>query len=512
MKTRLAAPAIAGYRYVSDLGGGGFADVYLYEQELPARRVAIKVLREAVTAGAGMTQLQAEANVMAQLSGHPSIVAIYAADVAEDGRPYLVMEYCSLPGLSPRFRTERIGVAEVLDTGIRIASAVETAHRAGILHRDIKPQNVLTSAFGAPKLTDFGIAGTAGQEEVSYGLSVPWSPPESFAESPSADVRSDVWSLAATIYSLLAGRSPFEVAGGANDNPTLMNRIERQPLGRIRRADVGDSLNDLLARGMAKRVDDRPASAFALAGLLQDVQAELGLAQTRIEVFDSAAASEQAETDDQRTYIRPVSIIVPEALERHGTLLQPRFVSPVPDDTEQFRTPAGHALDTVYGPRVIGGARATEEPAAPDRPGRRGLLLGIGAVAVVAVAAGTVLLLGGGDSGGADAESRAAFEESVEPDALGAPGTYVAPPTATTAETSRPGTVTFTWVNPAPQPGDHYAVSYSIANQPQPVADLDVPRLDVRATAGAVVCAQAVVVRADSATSLPGDQICAGAA
>ena len=99
---------------------------------------------------------------MAQLSHHPSIVTIYHAAIAADGRPFLVMEYCSRPGLAERYRQERISVAEALRIGIRLASAVETAHRAGILHRDIKPANVLTTDFGWPALTDFGIAATTG--------------------------------------------------------------------------------------------------------------------------------------------------------------------------------------------------------------------------------------------------------------------------------------------------------------------------------------------------------------
>ena len=109
---------------------------------------------------------------MAQLSHHPSIVTIYHAAIAADGRPFLVMEYCSRPGLAERYRQERISVAEALRIGIRLASAVETAHRAGILHRDIKPANVLTTDFGWPALTDFGIAATTGSRRGCDGRHV----------------------------------------------------------------------------------------------------------------------------------------------------------------------------------------------------------------------------------------------------------------------------------------------------------------------------------------------------
>ncbi|WP_374945780.1 serine/threonine-protein kinase, partial [Agreia sp.] len=155
-----APPEIAGFTHEQLLGSGGFADVFLYEQRMPRRRVAIKVLlSEALTEGA-RENFDAEANLMAQLSTHPSIVTIYQADIAPDGRPYLVMEYCSRPNLAARYRREKISVAEALRIGIQVAGAVETAHRAGILHRDIKPANILTTEYNRPALTDFGISVT----------------------------------------------------------------------------------------------------------------------------------------------------------------------------------------------------------------------------------------------------------------------------------------------------------------------------------------------------------------
>ena len=127
----------------------------------------------------------AEANLMAQLSHHPSIVTIYHAAIAADGRPFLVMEYCSRPGLAERYRQERISVAEALRIGIRLAAAVETAHRAGILHRDIKPANVLTTDFGWPALTDFGIAATARRDGAPTVRDVdPVVPPELLGRAP----------------------------------------------------------------------------------------------------------------------------------------------------------------------------------------------------------------------------------------------------------------------------------------------------------------------------------------
>ncbi len=101
---------------------------------------------------------------MAALGDHPYIVQVFRAGTSDDGRPYLVMKYYPPPNLAMRARAERFSVEEVLRTGIQLASAVETAHRAHITHRDIKPANVLISAYGAPGLTDFGIAGRGARD------------------------------------------------------------------------------------------------------------------------------------------------------------------------------------------------------------------------------------------------------------------------------------------------------------------------------------------------------------
>nr|WP_205827351.1 serine/threonine-protein kinase [Microbacterium excoecariae] len=282
------------------LGSGGFADVFLYEQKLPRRRVAIKVLLpDRISTSAA--QFTAEANVMAMLSSHPAIVAVYQAGVASDGRPYLAMEYCPRPNLQVRYRRERFAVDEALHTGIPVAAAVETAHRAHVLHRDIKPANILVTAYNRPALTDFGIASSLANPDESQGVSVPWSPPEAFADPPRSDPRSDVYQLGATVYTLLAGRSPFEVPGGDNGTGALIARIEREPVPDLQRADVPQSLVDVLARAMAKDPRDRFASAAAFARALQKVQIELGHSVTPIDILDdgehddAAAAGEDAD-------------------------------------------------------------------------------------------------------------------------------------------------------------------------------------------------------------------------
>jgi serine/threonine protein kinase len=287
------------------LGSGGFAAVFLYEQNMPRRQVAVKVMLSEVVNDQVRQMFQAEANLMAQLSGHPSILTVYQASVSADGRPYIVMELCS-SSLSERYRRERIPVADVLRIAIQIGSAIETAHRQGVLHRDIKPSNILTTAYGHPVLSDFGIAASLGESEPTevVGLSIPWSAPEVLRDDTSGTVASEVWSLGATVYSLLAGRSPFEMLGGPNTSSDLMQRIEKGRIPPIGRTDVPASLEASLQQAMAHRPENRQASVIELVREFQQVESEFGVSQTPLEVaVDDWALATVADLED-RTRVR----------------------------------------------------------------------------------------------------------------------------------------------------------------------------------------------------------------
>lgn len=324
-------PALPGHEYVSLLGSGGFADVFLYRQEMPQREVAVKVLLAGFGEPSVRRQFETESNVMAALSTHPSIVTIHHADVSADGRPYIVMEYCPRPNYGVRFRADRIAVAEALRVGVQVAGAVETAHRAGILHRDIKPANILVTEYNRPALTDFGISiagGESGDLEDSAGMSIPWSPPEVFADVPRADVRSDIFALAASVYSLLAGRSPFESQQRRNTADELISRITHAPLPPLTRPDIPASLNRVLSVAMAKDPAARYDSALALGRALQQIEIELALPVTAMDVLDErgGAPSRDVEDDDldAHTRIRAIRTVDPEG----GAAAAPRSLDP----------------------------------------------------------------------------------------------------------------------------------------------------------------------------------------
>ncbi len=320
-------PVIPGFTYISLLGSGGFSDVYLYEQDRPRRKVAVKVLLSDLKTEGARRRFESEANLMAQLSSHPYIVTIFEAEITDSGHSYLAMEYCSRPSLDVRYRRQRFSVDEVLAVGIQVASAVETAHRAGIAHRDIKPANILVTDYNRPALTDFGISGTlAGDADEDAGMSIPWSPPEQFTGHQVDGVLVDVWALGATLYTLLAGRSPFVLPGADNSQRELISRITNLPVPKLGRADVPESLELALSTAMAKSASSRYSSAHAFALALQRIQAELNLSVTPFEVLEEPRAEENHPDDGfEETRVRSVAAIDPDA-----TGSAPTFPATVP--------------------------------------------------------------------------------------------------------------------------------------------------------------------------------------
>ncbi|MGV9769576.1 serine/threonine-protein kinase [Microbacterium sp. NPDC003461] len=287
MAERLPAqpPVLPGLNYVRPLGSGGFADVYLYGQDMPRREVAVKVLPDSLHTSELVRMFNSEIDVLARLATHPSIVTIYDAGLAPDGRPYISMEYCPA-SYAKRYRHERIPVPEVLEVAVKTASALETAHRTGVIHRDIKPSNILVTAFGSPVLADFGISAslTAAARE-SMALSVPWSAPEVVLEQSNGTIASEVWGLGATIYSLLAGRSPFEHAERSeNSREQLTRRIARAKYVPVGRDDLPVGLEAVLQRAMSREPGRRQPSALQFAEEIRVVQAGARLIPTPLEV------------------------------------------------------------------------------------------------------------------------------------------------------------------------------------------------------------------------------------
>lgn len=305
-------PQIGGYTWREFLGRGGSADVHLYRQHVPKRDVAIKVLRqqEGPRAAAAMRR---EANVLAQVSSHAGIVSLYATGRTDEGAPWMALEACA-PPLWER-GSAVFNLADALRHGIIIAGALATLHSIGIVHRDVKPANILVTEFGAPVLTDFGISGAAGlpMRPGEGGLSIPWAAPEVHYEQVTVSAAQDVYSLAATIWTWLSGSSPYEIAGGDNSRTALVARVLSAPLGGIGRRDVPDSVEQLLMRAMSRDAAARP-NAADFGRMLQQQQRELGLPETELEIrtfgtMRQGRAAVEGADDPDATRVRPVSVL-----------------------------------------------------------------------------------------------------------------------------------------------------------------------------------------------------------
>ncbi|KRF23261.1 serine/threonine-protein kinase [Phycicoccus sp. Soil803] len=526
-------PEIPGLVYVQPVGSGGYADVFLYEQQMPRMNVAVKVLKGEGLTPAIRRQFADEADTMAQLADHPYIVQVFRAETSADGRPYLVMKYYPPPNMAMRARSERFTVEEVLRIGIQLASAVETAHRAGITHRDIKPANVLVSQYGAPGLTDFGIAGRGGaaaeEEADDVGVSVPWAPPEVLFGQSNGDARADVYSLAATLWQLLVGRSPFEVGGGDNSAYALMPRIRSNPVPSTGRADVPVSLERLLGQAMAKDPGNRPATALALARALQEIEQEQRFPRTAIVVLDEQGQTTLADQtpgpvsdEEDRTRVRS-----PQAVRSAQALPQPRPSQPaypplsgstsipaaapttvtsprpgavaqgVPDDVAEEgtvrvdRSPAAVAAGGTVAP-----SRAAEAPADVERHEISPTMLLTGVTVVVAVLAAIALWAVLGPDGGtpvATPTRTVASPTDDDPVAIA--------PVPTISSRGTTGGVAFSWSYPGAEKGDVYrfrsAATLDGLKSATFVKTATTTRV-VKAAKGKQVCGQARVIRSGS--------------
>lgn len=273
---KIDPPVLVGFEFVRHLGSGGFSEVFLYRQLALGREVAVKVL----VGGAS----DDEARAMAAVSTHANVVDVYETGRTAGGHPYLVMQYYSGASLAQRVRSGALPIEDVLSFGVVLAGAVESAHRAGLLHRDIKPSNILTNGAGRVALADFGIASWRASRQVQESASLQWVPPEALAGDDTG-VTGDVYSLAATLYTLVEARSPFlgDVAAD-NGDEQIVARVQAGRLRPLTGPAAGTALERVLVRGMALDPAQRFQSAEAFGNALRAVQAELHLPQTNMEI------------------------------------------------------------------------------------------------------------------------------------------------------------------------------------------------------------------------------------
>ena len=210
------------YEIIGKIGAGGMSDVYKAKDHVLGRFVAIKVLKQEFSEDVNfVTKFRTEAQSAAGLE-HPNIVNIYDVG-SENGMHYIVMEY--VDGITLKTYIEKKGkltYKEAVSIAIQVGRGIEAAHNKNIVHRDIKPQNIIVSKNGNIKVTDFGIAKAASSNTLTSGAmgSVHYISPEQ-ARGGYSDERSDIYSLGITMYEMVTGRVPFE--GDNNVSVALMH-------------------------------------------------------------------------------------------------------------------------------------------------------------------------------------------------------------------------------------------------------------------------------------------------
>jgi eukaryotic-like serine/threonine-protein kinase len=322
------------YRLGSVLGQGGMAVVYRAEDLTLGRTVAVKILRESLgTDPEFLERFRREARAAARLN-HPNIIAVY--DVGQDGPSnYIVMEYVEGNDLRDLIREAGpLPPDRVVDLGCQIAAALEYAHRSGLVHRDIKSQNVLVTPDGKVKVADFGIAVVLGEGSITQaGVvigSVHYMAPEQ-AEGRPTTTASDVYSLGVVLYEMATGRLPFTA-----ETPIAIARLQLEappPAPQVVNPRLPLPIAEVILACLEKAPEARPASAALVAAALRGQRAVASSPTAALPVVEGNGAIRQAPSGTRR---RPV-----EAAPPNGPPPNPALQTDVlmPNDRRRARQP-----------------------------------------------------------------------------------------------------------------------------------------------------------------------------
>ncbi len=274
----MSMPMIDGFEDLSLVGRGGFSVVYRARQVAFDRPVAIKVMRTPDDDTLDLAGFERECAAIGTLDWCPNIVTVYAVGVSDAHEPYIVMEYAEGGSLATQLKAAgALTSGATAELGAKIARALQVAHDAGILHRDVKPGNILLSRGGEPLLADFGVARLSDATR-THGLditgTIAHAAPE-VLQGRDHTVASDIYALGSTLFTLVAGRAPFGPNDGA-DAAQVIARALTAPLPDPRDFGADEGLALVIERAMARNPAERFESARAMASALADVAVATG--------------------------------------------------------------------------------------------------------------------------------------------------------------------------------------------------------------------------------------------
>jgi serine/threonine protein kinase/Tfp pilus assembly protein PilF len=279
-ETKAALPAQIGhYRIVRLLAEGGMGCVYEAEQEQPRRTVALKVIRPGMTTPEMLRRFEREFQTLGRLQ-HPGIARIYEAGKADTGfgaQPYIAMEFIQGRTLLAYADAQHPGTRQRLELMVKVCEAVHHAHERGVIHRDLKPGNILVDESGQPKILDLGIARATNRDEQLtrqtdlgqlLGTLAYMSPEQVLADPSQLDPRTDVYSLGVILYELLAGHRPYMLSSRLEEAVHTIREEDPAPLSSINRTYRGD-IEIIAARALEKDKARRYSSAAELGSDIQ---------------------------------------------------------------------------------------------------------------------------------------------------------------------------------------------------------------------------------------------------
>ena len=277
------------YRVLQHLGGGGSSEVYLAEDTVMHRKVALKVLRRLNADERDLRHFEREIRC-ASMINHPNIVTVLDVGVENDIQ-YIASEYVEGETLRQRMSRGPMDVADALDVAIGVAGALVAAHEAWTVHRDVKPENIMLRRDRGVKILDFGVATMAGGGDGTDPLRRPrigtlyYLSPEQVRGEPIIDTRSDIYSLGVVLYEMLAGYPPFDGAS-AMDILALIVEGAAPPLP----SNVPPELCGIVERAMRKSVYERTQTAASLLEELTELRLDLALRAREATMRPSYAA------------------------------------------------------------------------------------------------------------------------------------------------------------------------------------------------------------------------------